>query len=305
LNRRVIKTANRGFTLIELLVVIAIIAILAAILFPVFAQAREKARQITCASNLKELALAILMYSEDYDEAYPGAMNIGIWNQPGGRSMIGSCWQTAIVPYIKSNGVFTCPDDAAGYNDPQNAGLFGCSYAANSYFEWYSSDNYSAYDVGPLALITNSNYSGKPQGAITQAEMTQPAGTILLAEVWNANAEKGNCGWFCTNDISFGQAIAITGASNVDGLYIPWGGANSNPNQLLGPYNAPVNLGYNDPALEGSQLDGSVSVHSSGVSNFAFLDGHVKAMKPEDTDPGTFNYGTWDADSSNMWNGRR
>src|SRR5512144_498244 len=83
---------RRGFTLIELLVVIAIIAILAAILFPVFAQAREKARQISCLSNIKQIGLGVLMYAQDYDETYPFA-----WGQTG-------AWYESVDPYIK-NGV--------------------------------------------------------------------------------------------------------------------------------------------------------------------------------------------------------
>src|ERR1700677_3124023 len=92
---------RRGFTLIELLVVIAIIAILAAILFPVFAKVREKARQISCTSNMKQIGLGIIQYTEDYDETYPGTnglINSGNWAQ-------------AIYPYVKSTGVFKCPDN--------------------------------------------------------------------------------------------------------------------------------------------------------------------------------------------------
>jgi prepilin-type N-terminal cleavage/methylation domain-containing protein/prepilin-type processing-associated H-X9-DG protein len=91
-----------GFTLIELLVVIAIIAILAAILFPVFAQAREKARTASCSSNAKQLGLAIRMYIQDYDERYPFGgwlpNNFGTWE-----------WQNTTPPYIKSKGIFRCP----------------------------------------------------------------------------------------------------------------------------------------------------------------------------------------------------
>jgi len=288
----------RGFTLIELLVVIAIIAILAAILFPVFAQAREKARQITCASNMKELALAFLMYDEDYDETYPMAFNDGI-----GAGLPGARWQTCILPYIKSNGVFGCPDDAAGQSDPLNPGQVGCSYAVNSFFSYY---NEGPLTVGPIGL--NSGYDPS-QFANTEAEMTQPAGTILLCEVWNADAEKAPCtagnDIYCSNDINFGQSGIITGGSFAgDGLYIPWGGVGNNPNLMNGTYASPSSTGFNDTALTGNELDGSVSVHPSGFSNFAFLDGHVKAMKPEATDPNSWQ-NTWSADQGNMWNGRR
>lgn len=105
---------HRGFTLIELLVVIAIIAILAAILFPVFAQAREKARQATCASNLKQLGTAFIMYSTDYDDTFP---------TPGGIAGVTASWDTldnagrslTLDTYLKNRGttaaqVFACPD---------------------------------------------------------------------------------------------------------------------------------------------------------------------------------------------------
>jgi prepilin-type N-terminal cleavage/methylation domain-containing protein len=125
---------DRGFTLIELLVVIAIIAILAAILFPVFARAREAARKATCLSNLKQLALACLMYAQDYDEVLPAAVTedqggtghpvdptqrYALWddyqdwlnvNYPGYDDGVGM-WQLAdlLLPYVKSVGIFNCP----------------------------------------------------------------------------------------------------------------------------------------------------------------------------------------------------
>ena len=105
---RSMARANSAFTLIELLVVIAIIAILAAILFPVFAQAREKARQASCMSNGKQLGLALIQYSQDYDETLPCAI-LSPWD-----TYAGSHWQTAIVPYIKDYNAYLCPDDSGG-----------------------------------------------------------------------------------------------------------------------------------------------------------------------------------------------
>ena len=86
------KGKRTGFTLIELLVVIAIIAILAAILFPVFARAREKARTASCQSNLKQLASGCIMYMQDYDECYPQVYPVSGW-----------AWDDTIFPYVKSD----------------------------------------------------------------------------------------------------------------------------------------------------------------------------------------------------------
>lgn len=98
--------SRRGFTLIELLVVIAIIAILAAILFPVFARAREKARQTSCLSNLKQLGLATMMYAQDYDEILPRTRGGGTTG-----AYFGPYWQVIIEPYIKNRQVFRCPSE--------------------------------------------------------------------------------------------------------------------------------------------------------------------------------------------------
>lgn len=108
---------RRGFTLIELLVVIAIIAILAAILFPVFARAREKARQASCSSNLKQLALAMLMYAQDYDERFAGECSCGC------PKVDWTCWRDRMYPYVKNLQLFQCPShNASPGNDPGQIG---------------------------------------------------------------------------------------------------------------------------------------------------------------------------------------
>lgn len=121
-----IKSNKRAFTLIELLVVIAIIAILAAILFPVFAKAREAARKTSCLNNLKQLGTGVMMYSQDYDETYPN------------RSQLAGHWGYAIQPYVKNYNLFQCPsnpnknNNATGGPDPSGSGqVLKISYGAN------------------------------------------------------------------------------------------------------------------------------------------------------------------------------
>src|SRR5689334_25106138 len=95
---------SKGFTLIELLVVIAIIALLAAILFPVFARARENARRTACLSNLKQLGLAFIQYSQDYDESFP------MGNISGSSGLhLGYGWASRVYPYVKNQQIFVCP----------------------------------------------------------------------------------------------------------------------------------------------------------------------------------------------------
>lgn len=132
-----------GFTLIELLVVIAIIALLSAILFPVFARAREKARQVSCLNNMKQLSLGFIQYISDYDSVTPIAVDGtgGNTNGPGWMSYAGFTnaanntvfdpTKGGVYPYIKSTAIYVCPDDIlASKNGP--AGNIGNSYATGA-----------------------------------------------------------------------------------------------------------------------------------------------------------------------------
>lgn len=130
---RMFTRKEKGFTLIELLVVIAIIAILAAILFPVFAKAREKARQSSCQSNIKQIALSLNMYSQDYDECFPAQGAVGTASTATIDSNYISAdvntpsWVGSLAPYMKSTKIFVCPTIGTGGK------AIPVSYAANAY----------------------------------------------------------------------------------------------------------------------------------------------------------------------------
>jgi prepilin-type N-terminal cleavage/methylation domain-containing protein/prepilin-type processing-associated H-X9-DG protein len=163
------SVSRRGFTLIELLVVIAIIAILAAILFPVFAQARESARMTSCLSNMKQIDLAFQMYSQDYDEDFPLNRSED-WNN---KITYGN-WKHLTQPYIKNYNIFRCPtnpaaqvlDELSTYGQPGGYGLPlapGLPYTYRGYFY---------YD--PFWIVQNGVYASP--------SLQYPAGTILLGE---------------------------------------------------------------------------------------------------------------------------
>jgi prepilin-type N-terminal cleavage/methylation domain-containing protein/prepilin-type processing-associated H-X9-DG protein len=173
-----------GFTLIELLVVIAIIAILAAILFPVFAQARDKARAATCLSNIKQLALGIQMYAQDYDERLisrpSGSLGDCSWQFVCGvpRTRWYLNWWDVVLPYTKNNKIYYCPS-AAPYSHAflQNFGLTSVSIGYNLY-------------PGNGGMVEGTLVSGWYPG-VTLAAVTRPSQTINIGEaghVWNPNA---------------------------------------------------------------------------------------------------------------------
>lgn len=156
-----------GFTLIELLVVIAIIAILAAILFPVFAQARAKARQASCQSNQKQWALAFTMYVQDYDERVPMAGNeyASSPKDANGNPTYENQWFNSTYPYTKNKGVRVCPSDGSGQKD--FAG-FRTSYLYNDYMSHWVS-----HTGGPTDALCNP---------ASLAEFKAPADTMIMAE---------------------------------------------------------------------------------------------------------------------------
>lgn len=168
---------RNGFTLLELLVVIAIIAILAAILFPVFARARENARRSSCQSNLKQIGLAFAQYTQDYDDWYPGARM---------TNAVATSWRENIQPYIKSRQIMVCPSagsratyaglTASAYA-PVGTGYDGSplSYSAaavNTEYQWPMRDNCPTGMGGLMATGNGSQLSS----------YAHPSSTILIVE---------------------------------------------------------------------------------------------------------------------------
>jgi prepilin-type N-terminal cleavage/methylation domain-containing protein/prepilin-type processing-associated H-X9-DG protein len=138
------RRASRGFTLIELLVVIAIIAILAAILFPVFARAREKARQTSCLSNLKQLGTAAMAYAQDFDEVLMRNNNVvGFYTLPNGSpSTSSNClWMYQLYPYVANHQVYNCPSSSTRLSPSAYDG--GLGYGKNEIL--------SAYPLGKIS----------------------------------------------------------------------------------------------------------------------------------------------------------
>src|SRR5438874_1627715 len=166
--------ASRAFTLIELLVVIAIIAILAAILFPVFAQAREKARQTTCLSNCKQIALAFQMYLQDYDATYTWqGPKLGDDNPdfmaPGAKPT----WGAELMPYIKNMRVYICPSAVTSIFDKKYTWGPPTELSASSYFMNGCFNGLSESLVeGPADMVLGSDWA-----YIAKTPFTRPGNT--------------------------------------------------------------------------------------------------------------------------------
>lgn len=236
----VIRGKAHAFTLIELLVVIAIIAILAAILFPVFAQAREKARQAACLSNYKQQSLAILQYVQDYDELMPGGtLNffgggwsdgfIG-WQMPCQPNQAGTdcmAWGNAVQPYQKNYQVFRCPSTVNDWNPyGQPAGTQGSSYT----------------------------YNGDLQN-LPQSQIVQPSATVMI---WSGQMSNTWIGRSMTNpNLSCSD-------KNAPCVYQP-----------QGPNGCATGNGGGDYFVVYGGLSFKKWIHGAG-DNFVFADGHVK-----------------------------
>ncbi|MEI6501311.1 MAG: DUF1559 domain-containing protein [Armatimonadota bacterium] len=196
--------SRRGFTLIELLVVIAIIAILASILFPVFARAREQARKVSCASNLKQIGLACHMYAQDYDEIFPADNHVC-------NSHLRLTGE--LMPYVKNTQIFYCPSAAtAGLTS-----LIGCE--ANQML-----GNISYYYFSYDQLPTKAPASASPDyiGWVDRSFMVTSVGwgnnTRIMTEQWDTDYWLAS-DWFCkpTNQRVHGGSLASINVVYLDG----------------------------------------------------------------------------------------
>lgn len=270
---------RRAFTLIELLVVIAIIAILAAILFPVFAQAREKARSTSCLSNVKQLGLGMMMYSQDYDELYPLAVAtygttywLSGYSFPAGwdnpvdpvwELASSVTWSNSVQPYVKNQNILSCPSAEKrdiGWSVGQRKEPGYVSYAYNGILHGYS----QAGVIAPADVIMFSEMQGK----------YAYKGVALANPRLNCGAATTGC-VYTPRDASTGTCSTAPGGRSSSGTYV-------------------------SPAVR--------LIHTGG-QNFGFSDGHAKwrrlgaVIAPGNTDANVdpFTQYTSAGTSGNAW----
>ena len=302
---------NKAFTLIELLVVIAIIAILAAILFPVFAQAKLAAKKISSVSNIKQASLGVLMYTNDYDDEYDcGTGNCWFYPNVAGVNGAGG-WSWDTQPYIKNLPVLRDPTDPMSTRNwqswmfPPNNPTVSISYVSNGYIWQDAANGYKTHVGGLMGLAQGpGGAAGGCGGWMTSdytngSQVTKPSETIMLAtragsqDIWGMGDEVSGVTWWDNN--SGGAGLIPNGAAATT------------------PYTATDANGKTYTVNTNSQL-GAIYTPYANQSPFAFADGHAKSMNPIQTNPnptGTYYTGPNPSifpsghDPMNMWDAYR
>lgn len=303
---------RKGFTLIELLVVIAIIAILAAILFPVFAQARAKAKQASCLSNMKQIGLGLMMYAEDYDATLPSSY----YYQNGVNSDGGYVhWSGMIMPYVKNERIFVCPENPfggfaptcygpAGTNDGCASGYAGVDeehQPGPAFQTSYKSQNdiqasRMCYTPNEM-LMPRKKYAAVNQQTVMLGALEAPAEEIIIGEytfhvnnitdtspTGGAGAVKSHRPFNAVTDPggTYFDGEAYDGTGDIDA--ISWAAAKAQYEQLAAGATA-----------EGISADHIVYVEHeahNGGANWTYADGHAKWMKLEQAlDPNNYQFG--------------
>ncbi|HLI47735.1 MAG TPA: DUF1559 domain-containing protein [Chthonomonas sp.] len=285
------RHTRNGFTLIELLVVIAIIAILAAILFPVFAQAREKARAISCLSNLKQIGLATGMYVQDYDEYfYPHRWNSGPDSNPflqdpvGNATITGAArnktfWISLLYPYAKNYDLWKCPSapnafvkwntDGAKCGGSDNNTAVGCGGVG-----YGGQNSYGHNDAWMSPAGSYATLYGGAVAVVADAAVPRVASTVLVVDasyygavpdvcnesgLWQANKANGNeCNYVTGQGAFYGHYW-----KNIGNARWSWTGGEAGP--------------YGGAAGVQKALNDGPSRHN-GIMNVQFVDGHAKAI---------------------------
>lgn len=266
--------SRRAFTLIELLVVIAIIAILAAILFPVFAQARDKARQTSCLSNNRQMGIALMMYVQDYDETYPGNLQLEETIANPSKPFLRKPFDMQLLPYIKNTQIFFCPSDSLSYRVPATSSsltFWDENYRAKGLPRSYQYvGNIVTAETGSTAPYVDKNTGvstypgpGEPSGSgrgRSLAAVDRPSETVVFVEVWGKSSDP--------TDSSY------VGSPHASGFVLcdTWKLAGRKPGQTTGADSLPA------ICMAFKLQDGIPTVGHSTGSNYVFADGSAKWM---------------------------
>ncbi len=286
------KSIQKGFTLIELLVVIAIIAILAAILFPVFAQAKAAAKKTAALSNAKQLNTGLLIYCNDADDVYPTSTFYDA----------GNTWIQSGAPYTKNTQIFQSTVDSSfrcgyAFGSPATwcVDYFGpgVSFGANAY-RYNALNGTDDYTMRGIIGQYNPGFSVQP--SVSQTQVSQPANTIALAEKYGSDMKEAagrNAG--VDADIVPSKIMPIA-LFQCDSITAQCGG------QTWGTQNAGLVPDGARPEAKFpvGKRGGAANAHPGGQNCVAFVDGHAKAMKPEATNPDGKN-----RPQDNMWDATR
>lgn len=294
---------KKAFTLIELLVVIAIIAILAAILFPVFAQAKAAAKKTADLSNLKQIGTALQIYLNDYDDTWPQAY---FYNNDNNSSDGYSQWSGMVMPYVKNLGIFVSPGDPSKGLAPTNfvGDNRGFGAPSGQVTQYPIQDNQAprlSYIVNSM-VMPRKRRSVDPMNVVQSNAIDEPASTILLTVMTFTPA--------CINDSSVASGTSYKTHRSTNTLKLDDGVTRfqgENPAEINLPYYYTVSAEEAKTRLENCKLGGADPTPTaekyhigyiqgsvfSGGSNYSFCDSSARYLKLERTlDPNRYLWGT-------------
>ena len=259
-----------GFTLIELLVVVGVIAVIAAILFPVFASVRERGRRTACLSNERQLGMAMMQYVADSGETFPG-----------GVSWAGDRWVSQTYPYVKNTALFQCLSDGSTAGTADASGGFWVSYGLNSDLARHQ------FEMDPV-----SGEVVRPAEGFGLAALTAPTKTVLFFEVSNGGAVLSQGPHYSDCSVVGNAGMAGSGQSDgrggtlTDPTYpITSSSFSSFPLALYATGNVGGHL-LNGATKGDKTLNGGSTPRHAGGANYVACDGHAVWLKPEEVSGG-------------------